>query len=303
MSLTSVRRRGFTLVELTVVIVLLGIIGTSIMRTILRQQRFYRSTTEIMDARSQLRQAMALLPIDLRGASAPGGDIIAVAENSITFRATIGASVICSGASGNTTIHLPPTGLASGVVLTSFASTPTTSDSVAIYNETSDSWTRLGISTAPTTAGANCPVASGLRTAADAAGYTMVLSAGLPAGVATIGAPIRFLRRVNYQLYQASDSKWYLGYAANGAAVQPVAGPYRAYSAGSATSGMTVTCFDSTGSALTTAQCSQTTNGVSRIDITMRAETEHAVSTGGGSGTNAQLTDQTLIRVGLRNRR
>ena len=300
--MTRTPNRGFTLVELTVVVVLLGIIGTAIMRTILSQQRFYRSTTEVMDERGQLRQAAALLPIDLRGASAPAGDIYSVAENDISFRAMVGASVICSNTGA--ILHIPPGTLTSGNVLTSWYSTPTTADSVAIYDETADTWSLVGISVAPTTTGANCPIASGFRVAADPVGYTLTLTVAPSAGVIVPGAPIRFMRKVRYALYQSNtDNKWYLGYAANGAAIQPVAGPYRPYSAGSTSSGMTISCFDSTGVTVTLANCSSTVPGVSRIDIAMRAATEHAVATGGGSGPNAQINEQTLIRVGLRNRR
>ena len=58
-------RRGMTLVEIMISLVLLGIISGVIMRVILRQQRFYQGANQIMTQRSQLRQATSVLPTSL----------------------------------------------------------------------------------------------------------------------------------------------------------------------------------------------------------------------------------------------
>ena len=51
------RRSGFTLVELLVVLLLLTIVGGALMRMVNNQQRFYRGTYDLIELRSQLRQA------------------------------------------------------------------------------------------------------------------------------------------------------------------------------------------------------------------------------------------------------
>ncbi|HET7456897.1 MAG TPA: type II secretion system protein, partial [Gemmatimonadaceae bacterium] len=62
-------RPGFTLIELMVSLVMFGIVSGIILGMVRSQQKFYRGATEIIDIRSQLRQASAVLPLDLRSVS------------------------------------------------------------------------------------------------------------------------------------------------------------------------------------------------------------------------------------------
>src|SRR5262245_14310252 len=93
-------RRGMTLVEMMVVVVLLAIVGGSVMSVLAKQQAFYRSTSDVMDLRSQMRQAAAVLSSDLRGVASGAGDINSMSENSIDFYYNIGNSVACDVNSG-----------------------------------------------------------------------------------------------------------------------------------------------------------------------------------------------------------
>jgi hypothetical protein len=79
-----------------------------------------------------------------------------------------------------------------------------------------------------------CPTASGLTTtAAEAsAALSLSLSPELDSSIAP-GALVRMVRRARYELYRASDSRWYLGYldclasrATPCNVVQPVSGPF-----------------------------------------------------------------------------
>jgi len=53
------------------------------------------------------------------------------------------------------------------------------------------------------------------------------------AALATVGAPVRITRPLRYEVYRASDSRWYLGVStwsaglSRFATVQPISGPYR----------------------------------------------------------------------------
>jgi prepilin-type N-terminal cleavage/methylation domain-containing protein len=89
-------RAGFTLVELLIAMTLMGIIGGAIVTLLLRQQRFYNGTNELIQTRQQIRQAAAMLPSDLRGISSVGGDIYAMTDSSIDFRSVFGSSVACT---------------------------------------------------------------------------------------------------------------------------------------------------------------------------------------------------------------
>jgi prepilin-type N-terminal cleavage/methylation domain-containing protein len=303
-------RDGFSLAELMVVMVLLGIVGTAIMNVIIRQQRFYRATDEVINLRTRLREGTSILPVDLRALgpeplNGAAGDIINVTENSITFRSTYGSSIVCGFA--GTTIHIPPLGsLNTGVTYTSWLSTPIAGDSVALYNAAGNTWTLAQITAAPTASGGGCPAGAGagfFRRAADPDGLQFTVSTVGP-GIQN-GSPIRFLKRVRYGLYQASDNRWYLGFAfvtgdGSGWSPQPVSGPYRAhFAAGDARNGLRITCWDTLGTAVAVGACAN--NGaVGRVDFTFRTESQAAV-TKSGVGTNEILVDSMTVRVALRN--
>src|SRR5947207_3956826 len=82
----STRRAGFTLVELIITMVLVSFVAGAIVKLLLRQQRFYNSTTDLIQTRQQIRQAAAMLPADLRGISSVGNDIYAMSDSSLDFR-------------------------------------------------------------------------------------------------------------------------------------------------------------------------------------------------------------------------
>src|SRR2546429_6633629 len=67
------RRAGFTLIELVIAMVLMSLVGGAIVKLLLRQQRFYNSTSDLIQTRQQIRQAAAMVPSDLRGISSIGG--------------------------------------------------------------------------------------------------------------------------------------------------------------------------------------------------------------------------------------
>ena len=85
-NLNMTRRLGLSLVEIMVALVLLGIVATGIMTVVMRQQQFYRSATEVIDTRSQIRQAASVVPVDIRGVSSVGGDILTMSDSSLDVR-------------------------------------------------------------------------------------------------------------------------------------------------------------------------------------------------------------------------
>ena len=85
-------RRGLTLIELMISIVMLGLMGGLIIGFLLKQERFYAGASEILLTRTQVRQAAVMMPSDLRGISSAGGDIYAMTDTSIEFRSTFGSS-------------------------------------------------------------------------------------------------------------------------------------------------------------------------------------------------------------------
>src|SRR2546423_11523416 len=89
------RRSGFTLVEILVTLIFMGLFMAAMVKLLLRQQRFYNSTSQVIQTRSQIRQAAFMLPADLRGISRLGADIAAMTDSSIDFRSVFGSSIAC----------------------------------------------------------------------------------------------------------------------------------------------------------------------------------------------------------------
>jgi type II secretory pathway pseudopilin PulG len=113
-------------VELLVTIIVLAVIGTLLATSMLGQQRFFQRAYEMVGVRRELRTAMSMVPTDLRGLSSIGGDVLSFTSEEMTFRATVGASIVC-GRDGLFTLHLPPLELAHNT-LTSWAEAPPPGD-------------------------------------------------------------------------------------------------------------------------------------------------------------------------------
>ena len=96
-----------------------------------------------------------------------------------------------------------------------------------------DSWQRHVLSAAPSHAG-SCPTSTGLTTtpSESAAALAFTFTPALDTAIGP-GTLVRVVRRARYELYRASDSRWYLGYldcvasrATPCNTVQPVSGPF-----------------------------------------------------------------------------
>jgi len=304
------RRAGFTLIELVIAMVLMSLVGGAIVKLLLQQQRFYNSTSDLIQTRQQIRQAAAMLPSDLRGISSVGGDISSMSDSALEFRSAFGGSVVCVNAGG--TLSTVPRVLASGATMTNWITTPVVGDSLAVYNNgatlavAGQGWLfyRITAVTPVTTNAANgCPVATGLTRAGDITAANPSLQLGLtPAAPNTIavGAAIRFLRHVRYRIYRETDNQWYLGFfncvygrvpVCN--ATQPIAGPFQPY-ATNGTSGVQFVYYDVNG--VVTANPLQ----VARISLVVRGQSAGLVNLSGGGGT--VFHDSLRIEVGLRNR-
>lgn len=302
-------RAGFTLPELLVVVVLLGVVGGAVLRVLVGQQRFYRGAARISDARSQLRQGASVLPAELRGVSASGGDIAALSATAIEFRATTGSAVACQLLS-TTEMALPPRTLASGATLASWVHHPEVGDTLHVFDAGAnpgsgdDRWSAHRVASFAEASSALCTPAgtASLTSPADdgAARFRVRVTPALPPTV-TAGAPIRFTRRVRYRLYQASDLAWYLGYDqyVRGAwgGVQPVSGPYRGGDSAAGERGMELRYFDERGGEVTTIAGGRR---IARVDVLFRAGRRSETRRFGAAADEG--ADSIATAVALRNR-
>jgi prepilin-type N-terminal cleavage/methylation domain-containing protein len=293
-------RRGFTLIEMMIAIVLTVLVMGALMIALVRQQRFYTGAAQLLDARSQVRQASAILPNDIRALSTVGGDIVAMDETELVVRATYGSSVICAISGGN--VIVPPVDPAAGNVVTFWSAVPATGDTVFIFNEgpttnaSDDSWAAGEIGNTVTWETGTCPTSTGLTTAADASKSLLKFNLvnALPADV-TVGAPMRYVRRAVYRLFEAPNGEWYLGYCSPGCGntdPEVIAGPFVAFD-GADGPGVRFTYLDRNG--VETATASQ----VARISILVSARTKPGAGLTGFQTT--VLGDSLRFAVAIRN--
>jgi prepilin-type N-terminal cleavage/methylation domain-containing protein len=306
-------RRGLTLLELLISLVLVGLMGGLIIGFLLKQERFYAGANEILQTRTQVRQASVMLPSDLRAISSPSGDIYAMTDTSIEFRSTFGSSYLCSSDKVNSKIIFPPLKLAKGSQFTSWTTMPAVNDSLALYDDgattsaNDDNWLLYkitAITLVVSNAAPGCLSATGMMKSTDVGGlnpsYNFTITPTQSATVST-GAAVRFFKRVHYSLYRAADGQWYLGYydcrtsrvpVCN--TIAPIAGPLRPYIAGQPQqAGLRFTYYDNTGTV--------TANklAVSRISILLQGEGAKTIQLAGGSPVT--FRDSLRIEVGLRN--
>ena len=300
----QVRRGGFTLAEMLMVLALFGLVAGATMQIVVRQQRFYASAADMMSVRSNLRDVAVVVPTDLRGISSIGGDIFAMSDSAIDFRMPIGISIICVINAGRTTVVIPPTTLASRSAVTTLTGSPGTKDTVFVYDPgatsatADDSWQKIAVT--DTLKSGSCPTASGFTATSTeaAAAKTLTLGTALNANVPT-GSIIRFYSRAKYKLYQpTAGGAWYIGYLdcprGTCGSLQAVAGPYMPYSATPGSTGLRFVYRDSTGAVTTV------TTRVARIDVTARAQTKSIVRTPGRPPD--YYRDSLVVSVALRNR-
>src|SRR5204862_6137836 len=88
-------RRGFTMVELLIALVLLGLVSAALYRVLVNNQRLYMAQTQRIDLSQNIRAAANILPAEFRELDAADGDITAMSATSISIRAMRWLSFVC----------------------------------------------------------------------------------------------------------------------------------------------------------------------------------------------------------------
>jgi len=296
----SPRRRGFTMIELLVALVLLGLVSTAIYRVLVNNQRLYMAQTQRIDLSQNIRAANTILSAEFRELDAFDGDIAAMTSSSIDIRAMRWLSFVCVAPvlDGN------PAGRQM-IIRGNAVGTPMffgsryineTTDSLLIYldgnqtTRTDDYYVPARLAATP--GNQQCPAVGavaaqpGTRILFDG---NFIAGTNIP-GAITVGAPVRGFERARYALYQPSgDTSWYLGFQPAGQTMQPLIGPLLA-------NGLTFSYFNAAGAV--TAVRTQ----VARIDVTVRARSQNRVRSGGQSALRA-IVDSITFSVALRNNR
>jgi prepilin-type N-terminal cleavage/methylation domain-containing protein len=279
-------RRGFTLVELVTAVVLFGIVSLALYQLLINSQRAYREQTERLAADMSARDAIAVLPGEVRELSASDGDILAMAATSLTYKSMQALYVQCDA---------PSTGsLAIMLDRSSFYGLRTidaSQDSILIFAE-GDSTTRaddawLHADVTAVSPGAACP---GGRASLSVA-LSGVTSGQL--GQVGPGAPVRTFRVAQVLLYRdAAGDSWLGGrqfQKAGGtwATTQPIVGPLSA-------AGLALTYYDSAGAP------TAVTRNVARVGIAVVSRSPGRVRGPAGPAT-AYLLQDLMTQVAVRN--
>ena len=302
-------RRGFSLVELLIAMVLLAIVVAGLYRALMTNQRVYQQQTQVIGLQQNMRAAAAILPQELRELDATEGDITAMTATSMTVRAHRWTGVMC----------VPPvTGLGAGLGASLLTNVPmtirvqpffgrginTAIDSIFVRYEgddgtrKDDGWVIGRVTNNVQTAGA-CPPLG----VTPQPGQVMTVSlnfaanglVNFPSSIVN-GDPVLGFEPVTYSLYQPSPSPsaagdWYVGLtSSNGPTPTPLIGPVLS-------NGLAFAYYDSTG--VVTAVPAR----VARVDITLRAETAQLIRARSGSNNLVRMVDSVLTSVALRNNR
>ncbi|MGD8726775.1 MAG: prepilin-type N-terminal cleavage/methylation domain-containing protein [Gemmatimonadales bacterium] len=282
-------RRGFTLVELLVSMILVGIVGLAAYQLLVKNQQLYRQQAERTDLNANMRAAVIMLPSELREINATDtveSDITAMTASSITYKAMRTTNFLCQPpdtSAGTITLwRLPQYGWRSPWV---------SRDSLLIFAEGDMSTRRdnfwvhanlLGL-----TYESACPNGQ--------LSMTMTVGNVYPPGAlaaVTTGAPVRAFEMNQVLTYADARGDNWLGMrqynkGSGWTTTQPFLGPL-------ARGGVRFVYYDTAGA---------TTNfpaQVARIEITVPGMTQQPVRQG---GTLARLVDTLATQVAVRNNR
>lgn len=300
-------RRGATLIELTIALGVASVVLGIVASISVREQRVFSDLANQVALSGQLREAVAILPTDLRVASPAAGDITPgeARDTSLQLRATLASAVLCDTSNG--AFVLPP--VANDVA--SFASGISSiqiGDTAWLYGATDSAamWSPYRVASVGSAASGQCAAVGPMLDAVSRTRgrTTIVLDNGPSPAGAFIGHAVRFTRLLRYSLYHASDGAWYVGERDWNSAthrfnsIQPVAGPMISAARG----GLQFQYLDSLGQSLSPPLSDA--SGVALVRIILRGETrDRARALAVARDIGKRTPDSTTIAVLLHNRR
>jgi prepilin-type N-terminal cleavage/methylation domain-containing protein len=276
-------RRGFTLVEILVSLVVMVIVTGAIYKMLTSSQRLARAQAERVSLQSNVRSGALIVPAELRELNTVLGnvantDVLIALPSDLTYRAMRGIGFVCQ----------TPTATEIRVARSSYSAyrDPAAGrDGVYIFIDgnpdiaTDDVWLPLGVT--GVTAASSCSGAIALTVTPSTTALTAV----------PVGTPVRIYETMQLQLYSTGGKNW-LGarsVSAGEISPQPVLGPLTA-------NGLAFEYLDAGGAATTDP------TAIKSIRVTIRGVTDQNINLGdGSSGTLASVQDSLVTQVVLRN--
>jgi len=279
------QRRGFTLVEVLLALVIMGVVTGAIYRLLNTNQRLSLAQAEQVSLQSNVRTGSLIVPSELRelntwqGGTADRNDVIVAQPNNVTYRAGRGLGFLCqAAAAGATQLVLAQSNW------TGLRPPDAARDDLHLfidgdpYDDNDDGWSQLNLTGA----------ASG-NACGGAPSWALTVSA-IPADVPA-NTPVRLYEVMQLQLYADAAGEWWLGaQSALDLAPVPILGPLTA-------NGFQLQYLDSTGVA--TADLT----AINSVRLTVRGLTDAPVRAGGQAPvarTQEALVTQVLLRNSVR---
>jgi prepilin-type N-terminal cleavage/methylation domain-containing protein len=276
------QRRGFTLVEVLLALVIMGVVSGAIYRLLNTNQRLSLAQAEQVSLQSNVRTGSLIVPSELRelntwqGGGADRNDVIVAQPNNVTYRAGRGLGFLCQDAAINATQLVLAQSNWTGLRAPDAAR-----DDLHLfidgdpYDDNDDGWSQLNLT----------GVAQG-NACGGAPSWALTVSA-IPAAVPA-NTPVRLFEVMQLQLYADAAGEWWLGArSVVDAAPVPMLGPLT-------NDGFVLQYLDSTGVA--TADLT----AINSVRLTVRGLTEARVRTGGQAPV-ARSRDSLVTQVLLRN--
>lgn len=270
-------RRGFTLVELIVGLVVGLMLLGGVVQLMVVQGKGYRKQREVIDIRETAREAAALLTWDLRQSVFGGSAPSVMAAGTVALRSPRGLGTVCGR-------HptLPRYGLwKSGGNITA-----TVDDSALVYQLGRDKWVPLKISAVGTPAAMGVTACAWPGARPPDVVVELAINTKYDSAYIKVGAPLRTFRRVVYTEFQ-QNGRWWLGRKVGAAATyDQLTGPLVAPG-----SGLTFAYYDTLGAV--------TANPAALGSVAFTLRTESYKNTYVGS-TFVYQRDSLMTRVALR---
>jgi prepilin-type N-terminal cleavage/methylation domain-containing protein len=287
-------RRGFTLVEILVSLVIMLIVSGAIYKMLNSSQRLSRAQAERVSLQSNVRSGALVVPTELRELSTfVGGDvnqndvlITPVGGTDITYRAMRGIGFVCQ--SSLTEIRLarntnPLTGLFG---YSGYRDPEVPRDRIYVFidgdeSTTFDRWLPL----TPTT------VTTGSNVCGGAPGITLTVPSTTELAALPLRTPVRIYEGMQIQLYVNGGKSW-LGAKSiyTPESFQPVLGPL------TDANGLAFEYLNATGGTATAL------DAIKSIRVTIRGITDQSINGGSGSsGALSSVQDSLVTQVVLRN--
>jgi prepilin-type N-terminal cleavage/methylation domain-containing protein len=278
-------RRGFTLVEILVSLVIMLIVSGAIYKLLNSSQRLSRAQAERVTLQSNVRSGALIVPTELRelgtvvsGTPAQNDVLDFVGTTDIKYRAMRGIGFVCQTPAANTQIRLARSSY-------SGRDPVATRDGIYVFIDADeskggvDSWLPLAVT--GVTTGTWCGGLATIQLTVPAAAIT-----ALP-----VGTPVRIYEEMWLKLYVDGGKSWLGAQSVNsGEAIQPVLGPL------AAGEGL---AFEYLNAAGTTAA---TKDAIKSIRVTLRGVVDQSITKGNGSsGALSNVQDTLVTQVVLRN--